>query len=167
MTLCFGCATRAAPRYSISVDNIMALRGLSGKKINLGNFTANRPGVNEFICRAAGPITTPDSEPFEDFIRKAFLDELRIADVYSPTASTALTGNLNEIGFSSLLSEWDVSLTVASSNGKTLTVVEKYEAPRNFNGSAACNLIAQTLVPAVQDLIGKVVNHPDFRDLLD
>jgi hypothetical protein len=38
------------------------------------------------MSRLAGPVTTPDNEPFEDFIRKALIDELQLAEIYAPCA---------------------------------------------------------------------------------
>ena len=54
----------------------------------------------------------------------------------------------------------------ASSNGKTLSVDSHHPFSGNFVGEVACNQTAQALVPAVQDLIGQIVGHPDFAALL-
>jgi hypothetical protein len=32
-----------------------------------------------------GPTKTPDGEPFSNYVRKAFVDELKIANVFSTT----------------------------------------------------------------------------------
>jgi hypothetical protein len=96
-----GCSTYSADRYSVSADNIVALRTLGGQTVNVGAFSASSPGQKEISCRAVGPIKTPDGEPFSEFIRKALLDELRIANVYSETAPITVTGNLDAIDFSS------------------------------------------------------------------
>ena len=86
-----GCSTYAAQRYSISVDNVTALRSLEGKPLKVGPFTAAKPGLSEIMCRGVGPIKTPDGEPFADFIRKALIDELKLANAFSPTAPATLT----------------------------------------------------------------------------
>ena len=161
-----GCSTYAAQRYSISADNVTALRALNGKTLNVGPFTSSQPGLSDIACRAVGPIKTPDGEPFADFIRKALLDELKIANAFSPTAPITLTGNLNSIDFSSASGTWDISLTVQSSNGKSVTLTENYAYTSSWYGEAACNQTAQALMPAVQDLIGKLVHGPEFQALI-
>jgi len=161
-----GCSTYSATRYSISTDNVMVLRSLNGKTINVGAFTSTVPGQKEIMCRGVGPIKTPDGEPFSSFIRKALLDELKIANIYSASAPVTLTGNLDALDFSSHGGSWNLRLTVKASNGKSMTAIEDYSYTSSFYGETACNQTAQAFMPAVQNLVGKVVNSPDFLALV-
>ena len=160
-----GCSTYSASRYSINSDNVVAMRTLNGKMINVGSFSATKAGEREIMCRGVGPIKTPDGEPFSEFVRKAFLDELKIASVYSASAPITLTGNLDSIDFSSASGDWNLALTVKSSNGKSLSVNESYAFTSSFNGETACNQTAQAFMPAVQNLVGKVVRSQEFLAL--
>ena len=139
-----------------------------GQAVNVGQFTAAKPDRTEITCRAVGPTKTPDGESFEEYIRKAFIADLDIAEVYSAAAPVTLTGRLDAIDFSSGLTDaaWDIALTISSSNGKSLSVDNHYSFAGNFVGEVACNQTAQALMPAVQDLIGKMITHPDFAALL-
>ena len=119
-----GCSTYAGSRYSISADNVIALRNLKGHKMNIGPFSSSKPNLRVIVCRAFGPIKTPDGETFEYYIRKALIDELKMASVYSPNSRVTLTGHLNNIDLSSVSGSWDISLTIKSSNGKIMTVEE-------------------------------------------
>jgi hypothetical protein len=162
-----GCSTYAVSRYSNSADNVVALRSLKGKTVNVGPFTAVEAGRREIMCRGVGPIKTPDGETYEEFIQKALAAELKLAEIYSSSAPVTLTGNLNRIDFSSTSgAAWELSLTVLSSNGKSITVDENYKYKSSYYGETACNQTAQALMPAIQDMIGKVVNHPEFAALL-
>ena len=162
-----GCSTYAAHRYSISVDNVVQLRTLNGKTINVGNFTSTKEGLKEIACRAVGPIKTPDGETYAEYVRKALIDELKMANIYSDDAPITLTGNLNDINFSSSSGTWNLSLTVNSSNGKSLTVTDDYSFTTSFYGETACNQTAQALMPAVQNLIAKLVRDDGFKLLLN
>jgi hypothetical protein len=163
-----GCSTYAAQRYSIAPANIVGLRAFRGQQVAVGPFTALKPGRSEITCRAVGPIKTPDGEPFEEFIRRAFVADLSIAEVHSTAAPITLTGRLDAIDFSSGLTDaaWDIAMTLSSSNGKSLSADNHYSFSGNFVGEVACNQTAQALMPGVQDLIGKIIAHPDFPDLL-
>lgn len=161
-----GCSTYAANRYSISVDNVTALKTISGAQINVGQFTATKPGLTEIMCRGVGPIKSPDGETFENYIRKAFLDELKIAGLYSGSSSITLTGNLDFIDFSSNSGTWNLAATIKSSNGRLISVSENYPYTTSFYGETACNQTAQALMPAVQDLISKIIHHPEFASLV-
>lgn len=164
--LASGCSTYSASRYSISADNVVALRSLNGKTINIGAFSASTPGQTEIMCRGVGPIKTPDGEPFADFVRKALLDEMRIANAYSSSAPVTITGNLDAIDFSSNSGNWNLALTVRSSNGKSMSVSENYSYTSSFYGETACNQTAQAFMPAVQNLVGKIVRSPEFMILV-
>ncbi|OQX09823.1 MAG: hypothetical protein BWK76_21665 [Desulfobulbaceae bacterium A2] len=164
--LASGCSTYSATRYSISTDNVTALRSLGGKTINVGDFSATTPGQKEIMCRGVGPIKTPDGEPFADYVKKAFLDELKMSNVYSPSAPVTITGNLDSINFSSSGGKWNLALTIKSSNGKIMSVSEDYSFTSSFVGETACNQTAQALMPAVQNLVGKVVRSPEFAALV-
>ena len=58
----FGCCPDAA-RYSISADNVRTLRTFKGQTVNIGAFTAAKPGQTEITWRGVGPIKTPDGAP--------------------------------------------------------------------------------------------------------
>jgi hypothetical protein len=161
-----GCSTYATSRYSVSTDNVVALRSLNGKLVNVGLFTSSTPGQSEIMCRGVGPIKTPDGETFSEFIRKALIDDLRIANVYSPQAPVTLTANLDSIDFSSTGGLWNISMTVKSSNGKSMAAKEEYSYTSSWYGETACNQTAQALMPAVQNLVGKIVRSTEFVSLV-
>jgi hypothetical protein len=162
-----GCSTYAASRYSISADNVRTLRTFKGQSVNVGAFSAATPGQTEIMCRGVGPIKTPDGEAFEHFMRKAFVDELTIAEIYSSDAPITITGRLDAIDFSSGIgATWNIALTVTSSNGQSLSVLEEYRYTSSYYGETACNQTAQAFMPAVQNVVGKVIRHPNFPALL-
>lgn len=161
-----GCSTYAANRYAINTDNVVAMRALNGKLVNVGSFSAKEPGLKEIMCRSVGPIKTPDGEPFSEFVRKALLDEIKIANIYSSNAPITLTGSLDTVDFSSASGGWNLALTVKSSNGKSLSVSENYQFTSSLYGETACNQTAQAFMPAVQNLVGKVVRSQEFLALV-
>jgi hypothetical protein len=162
-----GCSTYSANRYSISVDNVTALKRINGTKVNVGGFTATNPGKSEIMCRGVGPIKTPDGQTFENFIKKALVDELKMAESFSTSAPITLTGNLDSIDFSSNSGNWILALTISSSNGKSVSVSENYSYTTSFYGETACNQTAQALMPAVQNVIAKVVQNSEFLKLIE
>lgn len=162
-----GCSTYATNRYSISADNVVALKNAAGSKVAVGEFSATKPGVSSIMCRGVGPIKTPDGETFEKFVRNALVSEMKIADVFSDDAGLTLTGNLDQIDFSSASGKWTLGITVNSSNGNSLAVTEDYDFTTSFYGETACNQTGQALMPAVQNVITKLVSHPDFAALIN
>ena len=93
----------------------------------------------------------------------------KLANVFSTIAPITLTGNLDHIDFDSGEGRWNYGLdniTVNSSNGKFIVVTEDYTYKTSYYGETACNQTAQALMPAVQNLVGKIVRSPDFITLL-
>src|SRR4030095_8239714 len=90
-----------ASRYSICADNVKTLRTFKGQSVNVGPFSAANPRQTEIKCRGPGgaPIRTPDGEAYEDFVRKAFVDDLTIAEIYSSDEPITITGRLAAIVF--------------------------------------------------------------------
>jgi len=166
IVLLTGCSRYAVSRYGVSVTNVTALRQMDGAPVTVGKFSATGESKREITCRAVGPIKTPDERPFEEYVRKALIDELQLAGLYSESAPVTLTGNLDKMDFSSTDGKWMMGMTVKSSNGRVLTVTNDHAYDTSFIGEKGCALTAQAFGPAVQTLIGKLVHHPDFPGLL-
>jgi len=47
-----------------------------------------------------------------------------------------------------------------------MAVAEHYELESAFNGEVACKQASEAFMPAVQDLIGKIVKSSNFRVLV-
>ena len=161
-----GCSTYSVPRYAVSVDNVTELRKLRGHPISVGDFTTKTGDDSSIGCRIVGPIKTQDGEPYAQYIRKALLAELRMAEVYAERAPVTLSGSLDHLDFSSIAGAWQIGVTVSSSNGKSLHVEESYDFSSSLNGDTACAQTAQAFMPGVQDLIAKLVRDPSFKALV-
>lgn len=161
------CSTMTPARYAVSVDNNQALKQYAGASVRVASVTA--AGSYDANCRLMGPIQASDGMSIPQFVAKAFNDELKFANIYSDSG-TALTGILTKISFSSSKGltngNWDLSLTLTSSNGKSTEVENSYDFKSGFDAITACNQTAQALGPAVQDLIKKAVTDPQFGGLI-
>jgi hypothetical protein len=163
---CAGCSSYAVPRYGVSVTNVAALKKTGAQKVNVGTFIATGGSRSDITCRAVGPIKTPDERPFEEYIRKALIDELQVAEIYSESGPITLTGTLDKVDFSSTEGKWHLALTVKSSNGRSVTIAHDHDYETAFIAEKACALTAQAFGPAVQVLIGKLVHNPQFAELV-
>ncbi|HEY4579962.1 MAG TPA: hypothetical protein VIG89_02910, partial [Candidatus Acidoferrales bacterium] len=159
-----GCAYNASP-YGASVRNVEALKEISIRPVAVAQFTAARPGLASITCRAAGPVTVSPS--FESYIEKAFIDELRLAGAYDARSSITLSGRLEEVDFSSGISDgnWTFSLIVANGRNESFTTKSIFGFSGSFVADKACQEVAQAFGPAVQKLIEDVVRNPRFRQI--
>lgn len=161
-----GCTPYPALHYAVRADTMDTLRALKTRPVNMGAFTAATPGQSKIMCRCAGPVQTPDGEPFSEYVRKAIVDDLRIANLYDEHAPVTLTGHLEAIDFSSNAGAWHLVLVVKSSNGTSITLSESYPFPTSLYGTTACTQAAHALMPAVQNLARKLFQSPEFETLL-
>jgi hypothetical protein len=159
-----GCAFNVAP-YGASVKNVESLKAISVKPVSVAKFQAAKPGLTTITCRAAGPVTVNPS--FESFIEAAFIDELKLAGAYDPKSSLILTGRLDEVDFSSGITDgkWQFTLTITNSKNSSYSTKSVYPFSGSFIADRACQEVAQAFGPAVQKLIGDVVTNPKFKDL--
>lgn len=165
-----GCSTYAADRYAVSMDSQTELKQIAASSPNQGvaveEFTASEPRQTEIGCRAVGPIKTPDGETFEKFIQEALIDQLQLAELYSPQSALRVGGNLDAIDFNTNAGVWSLALTITDNSGRRITVREDYDYESSFSGETACNQTAQAFMPAVQNLIQKVVGNPAFKEMI-
>lgn len=162
-----GCTTYTTRRYSINPDNALALISLKDKVVNIGNFTSTKKDLTSLSCRGSVRIHAPDKEPFSEFIRNAFANELKNTNTFSSSAPVTLSGNIDSISGSAIHGVWKISMTITSTNGKYMSATEIYNFKTDMNGYKACRLTADALMPAVQNLIGKIVRSTGFSSLIE
>lgn len=164
-----GCTTSNTPRYSASSDTVYTIRGMKLSEVaTVGNFTQS--ATPDLQCRAVGPVTLPDGHTIPSYLQKAFEDELKLAGVFNPSnPSIVLTGIVDKVAFSSakgfFQGEWELGLTIISSNGTRVSALERYDFDSAYLGDKGCQKTAEALVPATQNLLKKIVNDPGFKDL--
>jgi hypothetical protein len=161
-----GCSM-SANQYAVHPDTITALRSHAGTSVKLATFTSDKPGKSEIICRGGVMIQTPQGVPFEKYVEDAFRTELLVAGLESPSAPVILSGHMERMHFVTFSdASWELRVTLASSNGRRLTVAEDYAFNWHFIGDYACREAATAMALAVQSLVRKAVKHPEFGGLL-
>ncbi|MDT0139008.1 hypothetical protein [Acidovorax sp. PRC11] len=159
-----GCAYNVAP-YGAAVQNVEAIKAYNLQPVAVGSFQSAKPGNASLTCRAAGPVTV--SPNFESYIQQAFVDELKLAGIYSATSPLVLTGKLEEVDFSSGMTDgnWSFTLTLTNSRNESFTTKSRFNFSGSFVADKACQEVAQAFGPAVQKLVGDVIRDPKFRQI--
>lgn len=159
-----GCAYNVTP-YGASVKNVEAIKAYNLQPVAVGKFQSSKPGNATITCRASGPVTVSPS--FEAYIEKAFVDELKLAGIYNPASTLVLTGKLEQVDFSSGMSDgnWTFTLTLTNARNESLTTTSKFGFSGSFIADRACQEVAQAFAPAVQTLVNDVVRDPKFRQI--
>ena len=136
-TLLFtGCGIKTN-EYNVSADNVQTLRNYQDLKLDVSNFTASNKDESSVMCRLAETVSTPKGEPFSEYIKDAFVSELKMAGVYDKNSDLKISGNLNKIYGSSMFGNayWEMDVTVTSSNGNSITVNTKRDYPSSYLAS--------------------------------
>lgn len=170
-----GCVSYSPGFYRTSADNLSRLKNWEGRKISVGQFTDGGRDKASFMCRDVGLIQAPDESTFASYIQDALVKELKEAGLYSESSDLVVTGVVNHLDYQSDAEDWgaslnsgiwEISLTLVSSRGGSMTVNEEYKFNTNWNTKAACDKSAQAFMPAVQHLIYKIVSSKEFAGLL-
>lgn len=164
-----GCSTYTTPRYSIKADTNVALKAIGASNISVGTFTG--PSKFDPSCRAAGPLSPPDGLSHTEYLKRALEDELKVAGAYTATSpKIVLTGVVNKLEFSSARGltggSWDIDLTLTSSNGRHMSATEHYTFDSGFGAETACKQTAESYMPTIQNLVGKIVGSATFKELV-
>jgi len=150
--------------------------GITLKQVVNGNVyvdTFDRTNSFNAMCRLGTPITPPDfKSTFEGYIQNGLIEELKAAGKYDEQpAKIKLSGTVEDLAFSTTVNGfaggfWDIKLRVKSSNGKSTVVSEHYEFESSFFAATACLNARDAFLPAVQNLISKLVKSREFKDLV-
>jgi len=160
-----GCANYAPQRYTAVPGNVATIRELPAVKVRIDRVSLAT--AFDTSCRGAGMIDPPVGMSFADYVRGALTDELQVAGYYSTAAPQfVLHGEIDEISFQSISGEWRLGLKMRSSNGRSMRVAERFPYESSFNGETACKRAAEAFLPAVQNLISKLIRDPNFPALL-
>lgn len=161
-----GCSFTAS-NYGASFENVETIKELGSVQVFVEDFTATT-STSSIACRGAGSVVTPNKETFESYIHKAFVSELKLAGIFSETAPITLKGHFTKIDFNSNIGngKWAFELTATSDQDESVNIVSKHEFSTNWVADKACQQVAQALVPAVQNLIGDIVKHSKFKELI-
>lgn len=161
-----GCSNKVAT-YAVSAENIMSLKALP-KAINLGKFSDSNRNESKIMCRLVSPVGTASGETFTSYIKKAFLKELVVSNKYDKASKRKIGMNLDKLYASTTLGNayWEFKTTVNGSNGKSFKINSKYDYESSYGGDSACSEMQRSFVPAVQKLIGQVIQHNEFKTLL-
>ncbi len=167
MAILSGCSTNVVPRYSIEADNTMALRQIEEGDIAVGDFSG--PAIFYDTCRYGSKVAPPDGVTFAAYIKEAIADELKIAGLYDDNQSPRIiiTGKVEALYFSSItIGEWNISLSLYSSNGASMYVTEHHKVDISGVPFGACTKVAAAFPDAVQNLIRKIVSSGEFKSLV-
>jgi hypothetical protein len=62
--------------------------------------------------------------------------------------------------------KWQIDMTFSGESVEPFTIKSVYEFSTNYVGNVACTQVATALPQAVQDLVAKLVSHPNFKKLV-
>lgn len=162
-----GCVSYQIPRYSISTDNVAALKAAGKQKVAVGEFQAEtvedgKVGVR--ACKGGGWLKTEDGKPFADYLRRALISDLSLADRYDPQSPVVITGALTEIGIDYQKTTLRVSASLASTAGRSGFSVVERKVTGSFDPDLTCRNMKDALIPAVQDIVGDLARTPVLAD---
>ena len=168
---CSSILTYQPPPYSVSDDNASAIKRFGGGNISVGPFM-NTAEFDNDCGITAGSVVMPNKIRFEDYIRDGLVDELKKTNMFDGASpKITLSGTVEELSFFSrrhiYTSTWKIGLRVTSSNGQSVYVTEHYDFDAGAGSHADCQRVADAYMPAVQKILGKFINSPEFKLLIN
>ena len=161
-----GCASHTPRTFNVD-------RNADSKPLVVGNVTVapfRAPARLDNTCRAAGPITPPNGKSFEYYLQKSLAEKLKNSELTNQaTEKVALFGELKVLIFSSTSTFsdawWITKILITSSNGKTVELGDRYDFKTSFGAFKACQETADAYLPAVDQIIDKLIASNSFKQL--
>jgi len=163
--LLVGCSTYAVQRYSTYNNNQFLLTRYADSKPVAFGLYYNSSDFNTY-CSLNGNMVAGNGESYAEYIRSAFTKEFMMANLYSLSAHTLLSIKVNDVSLSSFSGTWTISLSIISSNGKSITANNSFSYNTAYNANARCFNAAFNFPYAVQGVIENVLLNPDFALLI-
>jgi hypothetical protein len=165
-----GCANKV-PNYASSPQNIRAVKNLHKEEqatVSIAGFKAKNEGESKVMCRLATPVGTPDGMTFAKYVEDALAVELEMGDIIDPKSKVIISGNLENVYGSTVLGNayWEHTLKLTSTNGKSMEVMSRYDYESSFTAYSACSEMQRSYLPAVQELVNKIITDPRFKELI-
>ena len=164
-----GCATTNSIPYKASTNNVISIQNTFksiNSKVSLGEFVVGNGVDQELNCRLLGPVKVAPGKPLSSYIKEAFQEELFMAQAYDSAANVKIDGVIEKIAFSSVSpANWEIVMRVRSNKSEGYTVAVKYDFDSSFDAFSACRNVADAFAPSVQELLKKVITHPQFAQL--
>lgn len=149
-------------------SSVSLKKALNGATAAIGDFEAYEPKLSKVSCGLIGNISSyqAGAKTFTELIRNKLKEEVVDASGFDQYSKTKISGKIKKIDISVFKPEWNFELELTSSNGKALSIQEKYKFEFEFwNNKDKCGQLGDALPAAVNDLAEKVAKNPGFVEL--
>lgn len=158
-----------APQHSLSASSRAALRKFKGVQVYVDAFQGKSKYTGK--CRSHGTVSLPQSGAMTRYLRTAFNNELKMANLYHWGAATSISGRIVQAKFDSTPNSsgdgyWKFIIILTSSDGNSLQESYDYRFKAASSTFAHCAPPRDALKPAVRGLVNKTVTDPQFASLL-
>ncbi len=159
------CESFTADRYVSTSGNQAVLKSLSAsQKVNVAPFTVATTDSVNVACRLAGPIQVAGSGRHEEYIQKAFVDELQAAGMYRLSSSKIFKAELNKINVSTITpASWTISGDFYANDNFIKAIETQFPYKTSYSAMGACNNAAENFPYAVEQFIGEFVKSSEFK----
>ncbi|MBB34181.1 MAG: hypothetical protein CME88_05085 [Hirschia sp.] len=157
-----------AEPYFASVETTQTLQSTlpADTRIAIGTFTASESVENTPKCRLAGRINPAGTQTIPDYIRSAFVTELKAADLYDAEAPIVLSGQVLQSDLVSTgTASWTINLTL-SNGDDSFDTMKVSEFQSRFEAGAACAASEAAYRNAVSELVKTIIAKPEFAALV-
>lgn len=160
-------------------ESTLALKkNLNGATASFGDFDSYEPGLNQLRCVLFTVIRPPRtiikkangqsdiSFTYADAVKSSLIREAYDASGFVENSPTRVTGKITKIDYSGTTPEWGFEVALTSTNGRTLTIYEKYVFEFEFwNNHDKCEQLGDHLPAALKFIAAKIAKNTGFAEL--
>lgn len=161
------CESFTAERYVSTSVNQALLEDLAlTESFNVGVFAVLDENNISVGCRMAGPIQVAGNGDHADYIRNAFVEELRNVRRYSSSAVKTINADITKVHVSTISpAAWTIAADFQV-NGRPLNSIEnKHPYKTSYTAINACRNAADNFPYAVEGFIKNFLESPEFQQI--
>lgn len=146
-------------------SSVSLKKALNGATVSFGDFEAYEPKLSKISCGWINKIYPYNAGgmTFAEVIEKQLMKQVVDANGFDQDSKIKISGKITKIDISIYKPEWNFEMELKSTNGKTLSIKEKYKFEFEFwNNKDGCGQLGDALPAAINDLAEKVANNPGF-----
>ena len=166
--LAAACETTTSRPYAPSTNNILQIQRVAGEsKVQVADVILAEGVDGQPTCRLLGALDLSPGRPVEAYIAEAFRQELLLAEAYDVNSSTVLQAEVTQLEPNSIgTGSWKIAMRVSSNRSDGYSVTTDYSFASSYSAVSACQNVIDAFSPAMNNVFGQVVNHPEFPALI-
>jgi len=170
-----GCGTLTVAEYSSSAENAKTLKEYGLKPVSVGEFQLGISKLNRLVAegpevwRGESNCSVVVSPSVEKYVEKALIEELTSAGIYDAASPFMLRGKVeySAMSVNHTTKKLIYMIWISLTNSRNESMRINFQFDMSTQGFLTCRDGTLAYKQAVEELMTKIINDPQFRQIVN